>query len=650
MSANIDTRLHSATRTWAPRTADLDNLSTSDIREDHTSDLQAVKTHDVALPEDSAQNVKAPVFTPLVQSVGTLTSDLDMGTGTSHLVAQPTSRPREPAETRTASAAATARVIRGSHASDGPRNAGIAPGCLLKDRYLIEQVLGSGGTALVFRARDLHVDKNAPGARIALKTPRPEVKDQERAIVRLQHEFKHAQALAHPNIARVLELNSDDQTWFMTMELIEGRSLAALIREPATLPESMKRTVLTSCAQALAYAHSNDIVHGDFKPANVLVSPNGQVKVFDFGAATSQEGEDTRIPAGTPAYASPQVLSGVRPDSRDDVFSFACVAYELLTGQHPFDRKSSLEAREQGKTPARAWNLASSQWLALLSALAWERDERPRDISMVLDKLLAPVPPPSAQITPEPAGEVAIAKEPVSELPDELVPTQRSWGFFVFLAVAGAVLWFATQRESSEAVPVAAATIAADTARRPAGSVAAEGGSANALGKLASSAAGAIGPGQMRPAQGMSVPTTEGAGESPLIMQEEPVPSPSQQEKPPAPPAPVSTISFSSDSIVTSESAIAAVFVVKRSGSLAGRTSVEWRAHSGSATIGEDFIVTQTGTVEFADGQAQRAVYIPLRNDLVAEGDETFTIELMGIRRGRLGEIRKIDATIKDDD
>src|SRR5690606_11457953 len=94
-------------------------------------------------------------------------------------------------------------------------------------------------------------------------------------------------------------------------------------------------------------------------------------------AATGTTGTDpnpaTRIAAGTPAYASPQVLSGETPEPRDDVFSYGCVAYELLTGQHPFERQSSLQARDQGITPPRAWNLSAQQWLALLSALSWER-------------------------------------------------------------------------------------------------------------------------------------------------------------------------------------------------------------------------------------------------------------------------------------
>jgi len=117
-----------------------------------------------------------------------------------------------------------------------------------------------------------------------------------------------------------------------------------------------------------------------------------------------------------------------------------------------------------------------------------------------------------------------------------------------------------------------------------------------------------------------------------------------------AAPPPASTISFRSSSIDTSESAIAAVFVLTRSGSLSGRTRVEWRIRSGTAKVGEDFISPETGTVVFADGQSQRAIYVPLRNDTLVEGDETFTMELTSIQRGRLGEIRKVEATIRDDD
>src|SRR5690606_32304252 len=121
---------------------------------------------------------------------------------------------------------------------------------------------------------------------------------------------------------------------------------------------------------------------------------------------------------------------------------------------------------------------------------------------------------------------------------------------------------------------------------------------------------------------------------------------------PPRPRAPValSEISFASSRIVTTESSFAAVFVVNRSAPLNGRVTVNWRAVSGTATAGEDFIADAGGTIVFADNQAQRAIYVPLINDTLAEGDETFTVVLEDPRGARLGELATAEAVIRDDD
>jgi hypothetical protein len=116
------------------------------------------------------------------------------------------------------------------------------------------------------------------------------------------------------------------------------------------------------------------------------------------------------------------------------------------------------------------------------------------------------------------------------------------------------------------------------------------------------------------------------------------------------PAAALSEISFDSSSIVTTESSVAAVFLIKRSQPLRGRARVQWIAESGTADAGIDFASNAQGFVEFADGQAQRAIYVPLRNDLLKEGDETFTVRLQSPRNARLGELATAEATIKDDD
>ncbi|MBL8271068.1 protein kinase domain-containing protein [Steroidobacter sp.] len=501
----------------------------------------------------------------------------------------------------------------------------LAPGKVLCDRYLLEQVIGCGGTAIVFRARDMLSAKGtAPNIQVAIKTPRPELGDPERAAKRLKHEFEHAKLLSHPSIVRVHELHEDEGRSFMTMELIQGKLLSQLLRDWTMVPPALAHKILSKCAEALQYAHSQNVAHGDFKPGNVFITADEGVRIVDFGTAAGPSTNESRIPAGTPTYASPEVLSGETPDARDDVFSFACVAYELLTGQHPFGRQSSLQARDEGKIPPRAWNLSTSQWLSLLSALSWKREQRPTGVEDLLTRL-------------SPERPVAIAPAPVhadpeevvpAELPADLMPKQRSWGFFAFIACALLVTYFAFQRQNASddgeapTAPIVPAVSALPPAPTPA---------------VMS---------QPAPAEVTATPAPEPEA---ATVTPEATKAPVTAAKP-RPAAPMSEISFESSSIVTSESSVAAVFLIKRSQPLTGRVSVSWKTISGTADAGIDFASGASGTVTFADGQAQRAIYVPLRNDLLKEDDETFYVELVAPKSARLGKVARAQAIIRDDD
>jgi len=501
----------------------------------------------------------------------------------------------------------------------------LAPGKVLCDRYLLEQVIGCGGTAIVFRARDMLSGKGtAPNIQVAIKTPRPELGDPERAAKRLKHEFEHAKLLSHPSIVRVFDLYEDEGRSFITMELVQGKLLSQLLRDWTMVPVSLAYKILRQCAEALKYAHSQNVVHGDFKPGNVFITPDEGVRIVDFGTAAGPTGSNSRIPAGTPTYASPEVLSGDTPDQRDDVFSFACVAYELLTGQHPFGRQSSLQARDEGKIPPRAWNLSTTQWLSLLSALSWKRDARPTSVEDLLTRLN-----PEQPMTAAPAP-IHVDPEDVvpAELPEDLMPKQRSWGFFAFIACALLVTYFAFQRHGGPDETPAPSLLPATSSLAPTPSPPAEQPDIEA----ATTPPVAVEPEDATPATVTAAPTAS---------------APAANR--PRPAAPVSEISFESSSVVTSESSVAAVFLIKRSQPLSGRVSVSWRAVSGTADAGIDF-ADASGTVTFADGQAQRAIYVQLRNDLLKEGDENFYVELLSPKSARLGQISRAEAIIRDDD
>jgi serine/threonine protein kinase len=416
----------------------------------------------------------------------------------------------------------------------------------------------------------------------------------------------------------------------MTMELVQGKLLSQLLRDWTMVPVSLAHKVLRQCAEALTYAHSQNVVHGDFKPGNVFITPEEGVRIVDFGTAAGPTASDSRIPAGTPTYASPEVLSGETPDRRDDVFSFACVAYELLTGQHPFGRQSSLQARDEAKIPPRAWNLSTSQWLSLLSALSWKREQRPATVEDLLTRL-RPEQPVLAAPTPIHVDPEEIVS---AELPADLMPKQRSWGFFAFIACALLVTYFAFQRHNALDDGPTPSLVPAATTLPPA--------SPPAVAK------------QPEVEEAAPTPVQESKEAAPATATAAPAPAaiapavPASKSKPAA--APISDISFESSSIVTSETSVAAVFLIKRSQPLSGRVSVSWKAVSGTADAGIDFASDASGTVTFADGQAQRAIYVPLRNDLLKEHDESFYVDLVAPKSARLGKASRAEAIIRDDD
>jgi serine/threonine protein kinase len=518
----------------------------------------------------------------------------------------------------------------------------LAPGAVLCDRFILERIVGNGGTAVVYQARDMIASKDSTASvRVALKAPRRDRGDRARATARLQHEFAQVSKLSHPNIVRMFELIEHADSCFITMELIEGRLLSTIVRDWTMLPRALANKILRSCAQALHHAHENDVVHGDFKPGNVFLTREEEVKIVDFGASAALSGDSSRIPAGTPAYASPQVLDGETPDRRDDIFSYACVAYELLTGQHPFQHRSSLEARDAGATPTRAWNLTAPQWLGLLSALSWDREQRPADIMTLLDSLLSEADPIAAAPPIQPIGNVV-----ATELPPELIPAQRGWGFFAFIACAIVTIFIAAQRrEGPDERPVAATSTEEVL---PAEST------STALPPLSSSVVGSV----ERPRDALSsMSANESFAEDTTLASTAPaLLSPAIAARSIEPPpikrvsAALSEISFDSPSIVTTESSVAAVFLIKRSQPLRGRARVQWSAKSGTADAGIDFGSSASGSVEFADGQAQRAIYVPLRSDLLKEEDETFTVELLSPSNARVGTVPRAEATIRDDD
>ena len=264
---------------------------------------------------------------------------------------------------------------------------------VLKDRFLLEEILGVGGMGIVYKAKDrLKVEAQDRDPYVAIKVLSEEFKTHPEAFIALQRESRKAQRIAHPNTVKVYDFDRDGDVVFMTMEYMEGRPLDQLIKQyQATgLPRDDVWGILSGMCSALAHAHSEKIVHSDFKPGNVFVTTEGIAKIFDFGIAravanidrhTGKEQDQTVFDAGglgalTPAYASREMLLGKTPDIRDDIYALGCVAYELFSGEHPFNRLPADEAYNKKLKPKRISDISKRQWKVIEAALSFKREDR----------------------------------------------------------------------------------------------------------------------------------------------------------------------------------------------------------------------------------------------------------------------------------
>ena len=202
-------------------------------------------------------------------------------------------------------------------------------------RYRVTHLIARGGMAQVYRAQDLML--NRP---VALKVLYPELSVDPTFVERFRREAQAAANLSHPNIVPVFDWGEENGTYFIVMELVEGTSLAGLLREHRTMSAHRAAELVAQVAAALAQAHRSGVVHRDVKPGNILLTEEGQVKVTDFGIAQAVSTEDNLTAAGsvmgTATYFSPEQAEGAAVDGRSDVYSLGVVLYELLAGRPPF--------------------------------------------------------------------------------------------------------------------------------------------------------------------------------------------------------------------------------------------------------------------------------------------------------------------------
>ncbi len=288
----------------------------------------------------------------------------------------------------TASSGGDQTIVQGVEVDSSKTSAKLGIGSLLKDRFRITSVLGTGGMGTVYRALDLRKEEASDSdPHVAIKVLSGELAAHAQSFIMLQRESRKSQQLAHPNIITVFDFDRDGELVYMTMEELNGKPLDEIISEnPMGIEADLLANILDGITAGLDYAHSKQIIHSDLKPSNIFLLDSGTVKVLDFGIAraasgSSVAGDQTAFDAGelgglTPSYASVGMFQGQDPDPGDDIYALGLIAYELATGKHPYDRTPAPQAAAAGKIPGKPDSLSPRQWRAVKASIALSADER----------------------------------------------------------------------------------------------------------------------------------------------------------------------------------------------------------------------------------------------------------------------------------
>jgi eukaryotic-like serine/threonine-protein kinase len=257
---------------------------------------------------------------------------------------------------------------------------------LLGGRYELDGVVGRGGMAEVYRARDLRLDRI-----VAVKTLREDLARDQTFQARFRREAQSAASLNHPSIVAVYDTGEDNSgsshVPFIVMEYVDGRTIRDLLRDDRRLLPERALEITDGVLRALDYSHRAGIVHRDIKPGNVMLNRQGEIKVMDFGIAraiadTQATMTQTAQVIGTAQYLSPEQARGERVDSRSDLYSVGCLLYELLTGRPPFTGDSPVSiayqhVRENPIPPSRV-DPELPRWADPIVLRAMEKDPADR--------------------------------------------------------------------------------------------------------------------------------------------------------------------------------------------------------------------------------------------------------------------------------
>lgn len=305
----------------------------------------------------------------------------------------------------------------------------------INDRYKVLELIGGGGMSNVYLAHDIILNRD-----VAIKVLRYDTENEEENMKRFQREALSATSLMHPNIVSIYDVGEDQNMHYIVMEYVKGKTLKQYIKEFAPLSPARAVQIMKQLTSAIAHAHENQIIHRDIKPQNILMDEEGNVKVTDFGIATSLAATSytkTNSVIGTVHYLSPEQARGGIATKKSDIYSLGIVLYELLTGELPFSGESAVSIalkHLQAETPSvRDFDASIPQSLenVILKATAKNADHRYQSVEEMeedLETCLSPArqnePKFSPPIDDEQTKVIPIIKEPLPV--NEMAQTKAS--------------------------------------------------------------------------------------------------------------------------------------------------------------------------------------------------------------------------------
>ncbi|MFZ0545060.1 MAG: protein kinase, partial [Candidatus Promineifilaceae bacterium] len=281
------------------------------------------------------------------------------------------------------------------YALQTPQETNQADQQMIDGRYHLQQLIGQGATAKVYRAYQESLDRH-----VAIKILRSSLMAQNSFQERFRLEARHVGGLQHPNIVQVYDFGNQDNLYYIVMELIEGQTLDSLLnelkRDKQRLPLNQSLKIVREVGQALGYAHRRQMIHRDIKPGNIMLTNDGRIMLMDFGLAKLVAAPHMTVEgkiSGTPFYMSPEQIQGLPLDTRVDIYALGVVMYQIITGRMPFSAENEMAVLFQHikDTPLLPTNLVPdlSEGIEyiILKALAKRPDDRYQSIEEMLADL-----------------------------------------------------------------------------------------------------------------------------------------------------------------------------------------------------------------------------------------------------------------------